>query len=206
MRLRRVARLCSQQPQAARQHARHRHQRQRPGAGGRFRRKTPPRKGQLYEGGIREPLVVWGPGLVDASAEGETNDTSVLSSVDLVASLFELAGAETPKDIDGEDLSATLLGKQHGTRRSPLFWVAPPDRRGSPQENLPAVAVREGQWKLLLDGDGQKVRLYEIDARSARSGRRRPAACRSRRTVAEARGGSSANCRRTRSTISCFNS
>jgi uncharacterized sulfatase len=121
-------------------------------------------KGQLFEGGIREPLVVWGPGLIDASAVGETNDASVLSSVDIVASLLQLAGAETPKDIDGEDLSTTLLGKQRGTRQAPLFWAAPPDRRGSPQENLPAVAVREGQWKLLIDGDGQKVRLYDIDA------------------------------------------
>jgi uncharacterized sulfatase len=121
-------------------------------------------KGQLFEGGIREPLVVWGPGLVDAPAAGETNDTSVLTSVDLVASLLQLAGAESPKGIDGEDLSATLLGKRRDTRQAPLFWVAPPDRRGSPQENMPAVAVREGQWKLLLDGDGQGVRLYDVDA------------------------------------------
>ncbi len=121
-------------------------------------------KGQLFEGGIREPLVVWGPGLVDAAAVDGTNDTSILSSVDLVASLFHLAGAEVPKDIDGEDLSATLLGHRRDTREAPLFWVAPPDRRGSPRKSLPAIAVREDKWKLLIDGDGQGVRLYDVGA------------------------------------------
>src|SRR5213078_1267651 len=33
-------------------------------------------KGNLYEGGVREPLIVWGPGLLEKSAVGITNTES----------------------------------------------------------------------------------------------------------------------------------
>jgi arylsulfatase A-like enzyme len=121
-------------------------------------------KGELYEGGIREPLVVWGPGWIDPAAAGATNDASVLSTVDVVASLLALAGVERPVSLDGEDLSATLCGASHAGRSAPLVWVRPPDRPTERDEDLPDLAVREGRWKLLVNRDGTDRQLYDIEA------------------------------------------
>ncbi|HEU4753056.1 MAG TPA: sulfatase-like hydrolase/transferase, partial [Armatimonadota bacterium] len=121
-------------------------------------------KGTLFEGGIREPLIVWGPGFVPAAKAGSVNETSVLSSVDLAASLLRLAGAQPPPGArpDGADMADTLTGKATASRREPLFWKRPPDRPGPPRNRHPDLAVREGDWKLLVDEDGSRARLYDL--------------------------------------------
>lgn len=120
-------------------------------------------KGQLYEGGIREPLIAWGPGLIPAGKHGSTDRTAVLSAVDLVPSLQRLAGVQPDAaDLDGTDLSETLVGRKEGTRTKPLFWKRPPDRPGPPGEPWPDLAVREGGWKLLVQGDGSGAQLYHL--------------------------------------------
>lgn len=123
-------------------------------------------KGGLYEGGIREPLVVWGPGLVDKSAAGSTNADTVISAVDVVASLLAIAGRQPPEnvDLDGEDLSESILGRIAQIRTRPLFWVRPPDRGEIRGEDMPDLAIREGQWKLLLERDGTRPQLYDLAA------------------------------------------
>ena len=123
-------------------------------------------KGTLYEGGVREPLVVWGPGVLDAEATGATNDETVVSSIDVVASLLSIAGVDVPTDakLDGEDLSAALLGAEQPQRTTPLYWVRPPDRPGQEGENLPDLAIRSGHWKLLAEDDGSKPQLYDLAA------------------------------------------
>ena len=119
-------------------------------------------KGQLYEGGIREPLIVWGPGLVPAAKAGTVNETAIVSGVDFLPSLLKIAGAnEIPKG-DGADLSATLMGKTAAGRVQPLFWKRPPDRPGSPEEPLPDFAVRDGNMKLLVQADGSRPQLYDL--------------------------------------------
>jgi uncharacterized sulfatase len=134
-----------------------------PGAGsaGTFRG----HKGTLYEGGIREPLISWGPGLV--KGRGVVDTAAVLSSVDLTRSLLGIAGAEPAASDapDGEDLSAALLGKEgaHGRTR-PLFWRRPPDRPGPPRDRFPDLAVRDGRWKLLVEEDGTAARLFDLTA------------------------------------------
>lgn len=124
-------------------------------------------KGTLFEGGIRSPLVVWGPGWLDPGNAGSTNGQSVFAAFDLAPSLLKLAGIATPEGIafDGEDLSATLTGKAAASREAPLFWRRPPDRKTGPAgKRLPDLAVREGKWKLLCDYDGSKPMLYQLPA------------------------------------------
>jgi len=122
-------------------------------------------KGQLYEGGVRAPLIAWGPGLIPASRRGTEDRTTVLSSVDLVPSLLRLTRTELKGkiDFDGLDRSDALQGNPAGERPRPLFWKRPPDRPG-PQNGLPDLAVREGKWKLLVDEDGTGVQLYDLTA------------------------------------------
>ena len=59
-------------------------------------------KGQLYEGGIREPLIVWGPGLIPAAQRGTVNNTAVLAGVDFLPSLLKLAGVKEIPKSDGK--------------------------------------------------------------------------------------------------------
>ncbi len=139
-----------------------------PGAGsaGKFRG----HKGNLYEGGVREPLIVWAPGLMEAKARGTTNETSVVAAVDLLPSVLQLArvgGSEAAKKSDGLDVSATLLGREAAVRAKPLFWSRPPDRPGPPRERFPDFAMREGDWKFLMRADGSAMQLYHLAADGA---------------------------------------
>ncbi len=124
-------------------------------------------KGMLYEGGIRSPLIVWGPGLVDAAKAGTVNRTSFMAAIDLAPTLLAIAGVSTPPGTvyDGVALRDTLLGRSEASREQPLFFRRPPDRPSSPREpNLPDLAVRDCNWKLLCEYDGTNVQLYDLAA------------------------------------------
>ena len=121
-------------------------------------------KGTLYEGGIRSPLIVWAPGLIPADKAGSHNETSVFSAVDLQPSLLAITGAPSPERVvfDGENVANTLLGSSDASRKAPLFWRRPPDRKTSPAGVQRDLAVRDGNWKLLCDYDGTNAELYNL--------------------------------------------
>ena len=119
----------------------------------------------LYEGGIREPFIVWWPGRVPA---GRVDTNSVLSAIDVFPMLAKVAGANVPADtqFDGEELSKALFGKS-AVRSKPLFWEYGRNTNsfafpGIARNRSPNVAVRDGQWKLLVNSDGTKAELYDL--------------------------------------------
>lgn len=123
-------------------------------------------KTMLYEGGVRSPLIVWGPGFINNEQNGLINKTSIFSAIDLVPSLLDIANAPSNKSakFDGENLSQTLIGKSNQSRLKPIFFRRPPDRNSFyGVENLPDLAVRDGKWKLLCDYDGSRPELYDLD-------------------------------------------
>jgi hypothetical protein len=120
----------------------------------------------LYEGGVRVPLIAWGPGFVPA---GRINEKTVLAAVDLLPTCCALAGAKLPADYagDGEDLSVALRGES--PQRSQLvFWEygRNPDSFAYPKgaDRSPNVAVLERDWKLLVNADGAGAELYNVAA------------------------------------------
>ena len=124
-------------------------------------------KGTLYEGGVRSPLIVWGPGLVDTSKAGSRNETSVISALDMPPSLLALTGVKPAADLafDGEDVLDALLGKSDRSRQKPIVWRRPPDRKkmgGPAARPLPDLAIRDGDWKLLCNYDGSNPELYNL--------------------------------------------
>lgn len=121
-------------------------------------------KGALYEGGIREPLIVWGPGFIATGKAGTRNRGAVLSSIDLTRSFHAFTGMDVPVGIvpDGEDLIATLLGKTDHGRKAPLFWRRPPDRPGPADHPFPDLAALDGSWKCYTRYDGKVSSLYDL--------------------------------------------
>ena len=125
------------------------------------------KKGMLYEGGIRSPLVVWGPGLMAKGKLGTSNSSSFFAAFDLPPTLLTIAGVAKPKDVkfDGESLPNVLLGRSSESRKQPVYFRRPPDRpRHEVEGNLPDLAVRDGKWKLLCEYDGSKPQLYNLDS------------------------------------------
>ncbi|WP_414660816.1 sulfatase family protein [Horticoccus sp. 23ND18S-11] len=117
----------------------------------------------LYEGGIRMPFIVRWPGKVPA---GRVDERSVLAAVDMFPTIAAIAGATLPRDaaIEGLDLSAVWRG-QPAAARGPLFWEYGRNDeffRYLANDRSPNLAVRQAQWKLLVNADGSKPELYDL--------------------------------------------
>jgi arylsulfatase A-like enzyme len=111
-------------------------------------------KGHLYEGGIRVPLIVRGPGV----RRGAVCDAPV-SSIDFFPTLARQAGLEPPAAgaVDGVDISALLGGASPGERT--LYWHYP---HYSNQLGKPASAVRRGDFKLIEFHEDGHAELYHL--------------------------------------------
>ena len=112
-------------------------------------------KGDLYEGGIRVPLVVRWPGVVRPSTVCQTP----VISHDLYPTLLGAAGATAPagRPLDGASLVPLLKGTG-GLAREALYWHFPTcsyDRR-------PMGAVRRGDFKLIEHYETGRAELYNL--------------------------------------------
>ena len=104
-------------------------------------------KGSIYEGGIRVPMFVCWPGVVEPG----TKCSEVVSSIDFYPTLLEMAGVEPKpaKVLDGESLVPLL--KQTGKLQREAVFCHFPHRTHPPTGMLcqPCTSVRKGDWKLI---------------------------------------------------------
>ena len=124
-------------------------------------------KATLYEGGIRSPLIAWGPGVLAATSAGTIDGQSVFAAFDLVPALLTITGIESQgeKTFDGVDGSPAILGKRSVSHAGPICWRRPPDRKMFVPVGdvvLPDLAIRDGDWKLLCEYDGKKPQLFHL--------------------------------------------
>lgn len=112
-------------------------------------------KGWLYEGGIREALLIKWPGVTKA---GSQCNTPVIT-MDFYPTLLTAAGApKNPQQHrDGVDITQLLKGRSIPDR--PLFWHYP--HYGN-QGGQPGSAIRIGDWKLIEWLDTQRTELFNL--------------------------------------------
>ena len=122
----------------------------------------------LYEGGTRMPFIVRWPGHIPA---GKVDRQSVISALDLFPGFCALAGVSMPGgfDFDGKDKSHVLLGKSSKERRT-LYWEYGRNNESfsfpKGLDRSPNLAIREGNWKLLMNFDGTRTELYNLETDS----------------------------------------
>jgi arylsulfatase A-like enzyme len=108
-------------------------------------------KRDLYEGGIRVPLLVRWPGKVPA---GSTSDF-VGAFWDVLPTLAGLGGAKVPSGLDGLSFVPTLLEKGAKQKQHDYLYWAFYERGG-------AQAVRMGNWKAVQQPLGKPIQLYDL--------------------------------------------
>ena len=108
-------------------------------------------KGNLYEGGLRIPMIVRWPGRIEP---GRVSD-HLWYFPDVLPTLAELAGAQAPKDTDGISIVPELLGEAAAGRKQKqheyLYW-----------EIGRQTAVRMGHWKAIQPRTNGAWELYDL--------------------------------------------
>lgn len=115
-------------------------------------------KGWLYEGGIRVPLIIRGPVV---SRPGAVIDHPIIST-DFYPTLLSLAGLplKPSQHVDGVNFRPLLAGKQ--TLPPRIFYWHYPHYHGSTW--APGSALREDNWKLVVQDHYKTVELYDLAA------------------------------------------
>ena len=109
-------------------------------------------KGSLYEGGIRVPMIVRWPGQIPAGSVCR----EPVSSVDLLPTLADLAGARLKHSVEGVSLRSLLLEKGSPGREA-LYWHYP-----HYHHSTPAGAIRMGDYKLIEFFEDGRLELYNL--------------------------------------------
>ena len=113
-------------------------------------------KRDLYEGGIRVPLIAYWPGTI---AAGSTSDL-ICAFWDFPSTACDLASLAPPKASDGLSIAPTLKNSGEQKRHDHLYWEF--YEQGGKQ------AVRAGKWKAIRLNVGKHpngpLELYDLNA------------------------------------------
>ncbi|MCE9567168.1 MAG: arylsulfatase [Planctomycetes bacterium] len=107
-------------------------------------------KRSMADGGIRVPAIVRWTG---TTKPGTVSD-HVWAFWDFLPTACDLAGVDTPKNLDGISIVPTLTGKGEQKTHEFLYWEF--------HEGGTAQAVRHGDWKAIRTAPGKPLELYEV--------------------------------------------
>ncbi|MEU9714925.1 sulfatase-like hydrolase/transferase [Streptomyces sp. NPDC047976] len=132
-------------------------------------------KRNLYEGGVRVPLIAWGPGRV---RQGTSDRPTPLT--DVLPTLAELGGAPAPTDVDGLSAAPLLAGSPDSARHGHLYWfrdelgvTGRANAQDAKRGTWLAEALRRDNWKAVrfaperdhaLPDAKWQVELYDLAA------------------------------------------
>lgn len=105
-------------------------------------------KGDIYEGGIRVPLLMKWSGKISAN----TTSTMVVDVSDMLPTLCDLAGVLPPTGIDGVSIAPTLLGEGHQRKRDFVIHESNPDS-----------SIIRGDYKLISKASSRELYNLAID-------------------------------------------
>ncbi|MCH2105472.1 MAG: sulfatase [Planctomycetes bacterium] len=113
-------------------------------------------KGWIYEGGIREPMVIRWPGVTEPGSVC----SEPVTSTDFYPTMLEMAGLplRPEQHVDGVSL-VELLEEGEAPAREAIYWHYP--HYGN-QGSAPAGAVRAGDWKLIEWYEDGALELYDL--------------------------------------------
>lgn len=109
-------------------------------------------KRDLYEGGIRVPLVASWPGKITPG----TSSNLPTAFWDYFPTFCDIAKIETPSYVDGISFLPTLLGKDQEQTHEYLYWEF--------TEGGPKQAIRKGDWKAIRFLSEKKTELYNLSS------------------------------------------
>ena len=110
-------------------------------------------KRDMYEGGIRVPLIAWAPGKV---AAGKSNDNA-WAFWDIPVTLCRLTNTPMPNNTDGISFAPAILGKHQLQQHDYLYWQF--------NESQLREAIIQGDWKLIRfksKGSPEVLELYNL--------------------------------------------
>ena len=117
-------------------------------------------KWDAFEGGIRVPLIVAGPGIKSGS-----ESATPVSGSDLLPTIIDLAGNKTIKltEIDGGSFAPILLNKNNDQIKRAVdgIFFHVPYKNGIALKR-PHSAIRKGDYKLIKFQDDKSTRLYNL--------------------------------------------
>lgn len=117
-------------------------------------------KGSVYEGGIREPMIVYWPGVTKPNS---VTDAPIIME-DYFPTILQMAGVKrytTTQTVDGNSFVNILKGGKADYKRS-LVWHYPNDWGvNGPGINMHS-ALRKGKWKLVYSYEREECELYNI--------------------------------------------
>ena len=113
-------------------------------------------KREMYEGGIRVPMVAVWPEKVRPG----TSSNRLALTMDLFPTICTVAGLTVESEIDGVSLFRTLVGQMAPPMERTLHWV----RRegGRRHQGQDYYAVRQGHWKLLQNSPFEPFKLFNL--------------------------------------------
>ncbi|HLF32680.1 MAG TPA: sulfatase-like hydrolase/transferase, partial [Cyclobacteriaceae bacterium] len=113
-------------------------------------------KGDVYEGGIRVPLIISWPEKVP---EHSTN-INYVTGTDFLQTFMELTGYNNlPENLDGISFLRSIFSPEEKFDRGPVYWHYP---HFSNQRTRPAGAVRFGDFKVVERYETGTIELYDL--------------------------------------------
>lgn len=110
----------------------------------------------VHEGGISTPLIAHWPGHIARKGELENQPAHL---IDIMATCVDLAHAEYPKQLNGNDITP-----MEGKSLAGAFDGKPIEREAIYWEHEGNRAMRAGNWKLVAKGPAGAWELYDIAA------------------------------------------